>query len=103
MMTRYTIGIRIVDSSVSGLRESFSKSRRMMAHIFMMACFLASSPLRHPGADQQADFLRGLIAQRAPGQFDENVFQRNAMEIERRHLAADLVDAAYEMRQRMRA
>src|ERR1700722_5746395 len=104
MITRYTIGIRIVDSSVSGLRESLSRSRRMMAHIFMMLSLLAntSSPLRHPGADEQTHLLRGLIAQRAAGQLDENILQRNAMQIDRGHLTADVIDAADQMRQRMR-
>ena len=37
------------------------------------------APLRHSGAHQQTDLLRRLIAQGAPGELDENVFERDAM------------------------
>src|SRR5215831_7955402 len=53
------IGIRMVVISVSGLRLSLSRSRRMIARVFMVS----SARLRHSRADQEVHLLGGFIAE----------------------------------------
>src|SRR5215471_4029505 len=66
------IGIRMVVISVSGLRLSLRRSRRMIARVFMVS----SARLRHSRADQEADLLGGFIAERSPRETDKYIFQR---------------------------
>src|SRR5487761_1408277 len=92
----------MVESRVSGLRISFKRSRRMIAKVFMVVR-KASALLRHPGADQEADFFGGLVAQGAAGEADEDVFERKLVHADRGDVRAAGFDAIDQARDDMRA
>src|ERR1019366_7449610 len=99
------IGSKTLVNSVSGLRESRSRSRRMIAHDFFIACPPVSAPRRprHPeGQIEEATLARRLIAQTPPGEAEEDVLQGDALELNRRDLGAGFVELADQLRHRVR-
>src|ERR1700722_4387302 len=93
----------MTETSVIGLRDSFFRSRRMIARNFSPNIALNSSALLgHPGADEQADLLGRLVAQRASGEMNEDVFERELLHRDRSHMVAGGVDGFENFRNRPR-
>src|SRR5713226_3540580 len=100
------IGSRTLVKTVSGLRPSFSRSRRITDQVFLMGRPppSASRQHRHPEARaEEAALARRFVAQAPSGEAYEDVLERHPLELDRGNLGAGVLYFADNLRHRVGA